>query len=220
MLQYLIDLDKDILLALNGVNNPFWDNFMYLISQKFIWIFLYISIVLTIFRNFHWKKSLIVLLCIGLVILIADQLCSGLMKPFFERFRPSRDPQFSHLVNTVYDYTGGKYGFASSHAGNTFGLACFISLLFRDRVNTVFMFSWAILVSYSRIYLGVHYLGDILVGALIGIFAGYLVYRLMNHFVKDDKFQNNELNENIISQNLVSIIGCSQILLLLFVFVK
>jgi undecaprenyl-diphosphatase len=155
-----------------------------LTSGKVIWFVFYFVIIATILNTFRWKKGGLIILSMVLVIVLCDQIASSVFKPFFKRFRPSRDPSFSHLVNIVKGYTGGKYGFASSHASNTFGLAVFVSLLFKNRTTSIFIFSWAVLVSYTRIYLGVHYPGDIIVGALIGSLSAYFVYSLLRKYSK------------------------------------
>lgn len=215
MLDYLLELDKEILFFLNGAHNAFWDNFMFLISQKAIWFVFYLAIVISIFRKFGWRQGLFVLLSIALVVLICDQTASGILKPLFKRFRPSRDPQISYLVNIVKGYTGGKYGFASSHAANTVGLATFLSYVLKNRSTTFFIVFWAILVSYSRIYLGVHYLGDILVGSIIGILAGYFIYKMYCKF-SGYRFSSPSLyKENFITKHFIAVIGISQIALLL-----
>jgi len=155
---------------------------MYLISGKLVWAVFYLAIIVQIYRTYGWKNCLYLVVAIALVITCCDQMASGILKPTFQRFRPSRSPEISHLVHIVNGYTGGKYGFASSHAANVFGLASFVSLLFRNRKLSLFLFSWAVLVSYSRIYLGVHYPGDIIVGTAIGLFFGYIIYKILARF--------------------------------------
>ena len=119
-----------------------------------------------------------VLLMILLGIFISDQLSSSIVKPLAARFRPTNDPQLMYLVDIVNNYRGGKYGFFSAHASNTFTVAVFLTLLFRHRRVGVLLLSWAVLNCYTRVYLGVHYVGDILVGTLVGILIGFLIYRL------------------------------------------
>jgi undecaprenyl-diphosphatase len=120
-----------------------------------------------------------VLVCIALTILLADQITSTFMKPFFSRLRPTHDPELENLVHIVNGYRGGKFGFASSHAANTFGLAMFVFLLFRNRSKHVaWIFLWAAVVAYSRIYLGVHYPGDIIVGGFVGMICAFGCYHL------------------------------------------
>jgi len=182
MLETLNQLDQELLLFLNSFHSPFFDSFMYLISGKLVWAVFYLAIIVQIYRTYGWKNCLYLVVAIALVITCCDQMASGILKPTFQRFRPSRSPEISHLVHIVNGYTGGKYGFASSHAANVFGLASFVSLLFRNRKLSLFLFSWAVLVSYSRIYLGVHYPGDIIVGTAIGLFFGYIIYKILARF--------------------------------------
>ncbi|TRX52395.1 phosphatase PAP2 family protein [Fulvivirga sp. M361] len=178
MLEILLEWDKALFLWLNGLHTDWMDPVMFWISDKKIWIPFYLLIAGWIIREYKWK-GIIVLLGIGLAITATDQTCSGFMKPFFERFRPSRNPALEGLVHVVNDYRGGSFGFSSSHAGNTFSLATFLFFIFRNKYPWFsWMFLWAAIVSYSRIYLGVHYPGDILVGAAIGTIYGYLAYRL------------------------------------------
>ncbi len=207
MLEILNQLDQELLLFLNSIHSRFFDSFMFLISGKLVWAVFYLSIIVHIYRTYGWKNCLYLVLTIAVVITLCDQMASGFLKPTFKRFRPSRSPEISHLVHIVQGYTGGKYGFASSHAANVFGLATFCSLLFRNRKLSMFLFTWAILVSYSRIYLGVHYPGDILVGAAIGLFFGYLVSKLSARlkFIKiDQPIDNKDWKYNIITWGSLS----------------
>ncbi len=178
MIEKIIELDEQLFLYLNGLHYDFLDATMFWISDKYIWIPFYAILLGLIIWKFK-IKAVYVLLGIGLVILGADQVTSGFMKPYFERFRPCHDPDLAGLVYLVKG-CGGKFGFASSHAANTFGLATFVFLLFNKIFRyTGFLFLWAFIVSYSRIYLGVHYPLDIIVGGIIGILIGWLIYILM-----------------------------------------
>jgi undecaprenyl-diphosphatase len=113
-----------------------------------------------------------------LLVLLCDQIASGFFKPFFHRFRPTHHPDFQEQVKTVLGYTGGLYGFMSSHASNAFGFSVFTALVFRNRLFTVMIFLFALLNIYSRVYLGVHFISDVVAGALVGSLIGYLIYRL------------------------------------------
>lgn len=178
MLESLDKIDKAIFLFLNSLHQDWLDPIMQLITSTTAWIPFYILIVFFLFWKFK-KYALSILIAIGLSITLADQFTSSLMKPIFQRPRPCYDEE---IENQVYNYVGcgGQYGFASSHAANTFALATLLwavgrSLEERKKIAWT-MFLWASLVSYSRIYVGVHYLGDILAGALVGAGGAYLIY--------------------------------------------
>jgi undecaprenyl-diphosphatase len=173
MLETLIELDKELLLFLNSFHTPWLDPIMFWITKTLFWLPLYLFLLFLIIKNFK-KDTWIVLIGVAITILLADQITSGFMKPFFARLRPSREPSLEGLVHLVNGYTGGKYGFASSHAANTFATAFFFWLLFKERYRWVWvLFVWAVVMTYTRIYLGAHYPGDILVGMLIGLGAAW-----------------------------------------------
>lgn len=177
MLDQLINLDKTIFLFFNAPHWEYWDHVMWVYTGKFIWLPLILSFVFVFFKR-NWKEALLVTLMMILVATLCDQFSSTLCKPFFSRFRPSQDPEFSPLVTIVNGYRGGRFGFISGHAANSFGLFTFTALVFRNKLFTFTALLWAILTCYSRVYLGVHYPGDILAGAASGLFFGFLVYQL------------------------------------------
>ena len=184
MLEILLELDRKILLFLNGLHTPWLDPVMLLVTKTIFWLPLYLFLLYLIIRKFK-KESWIVLIGIAIAILLADQITASIMKPFFERLRPSREPSLVGLVHLVDGYRGGKYGFASSHAANTFATALFFFLLFRDRYRWVWiLFAWAVVMTYTRIYLGVHYPGDILVGMLVGLGAAWTGFTVMTKIQK------------------------------------
>lgn len=178
MLESLDKIDKTIFLFLNGLHQDWLDPIMQLVTSTTAWIPFYVLIVFFLFWKFK-KYAISILIAIGLSITLADQLTSSLMKPTFQRPRPCYDKD---IGNQVYNYVGcgGQYGFASSHAANTFALATMLwavgSNLGERKKIAWTMFLWASLVSYSRIYVGVHYLGDILAGAVVGSGGAYLIY--------------------------------------------
>lgn len=192
-IQQLIELDKHILMQLNGSDSLFWDGFMYIVTDTKTWIPAAIALLYVIFKNNNLKQGLFILLLIALVVTLADQTSSGICKPLFERYRPTKDPEFMNMVNTVNNYrAGGLYGFISSHAANTFAVAMFISLLVRNAKLSFMMFLWAFIPTYSRVYLGVHYPGDILFGITDGLLSGSVVY-LLYKFISNKYFFKSRL---------------------------
>ena len=176
MFDFLVELDKDIFLWLNGLHHPTLDAIMWWISAKTTWIPFYLALVVFIAYRLKWK-ALPALLLVFILILISDQV-SVLMKENIQRFRPSHHPVIGPLVHVINDYRGGKYGFVSSHAANSFALATYVALLIKKKWLSWLLIIWAIVVSYSRIYLGVHYPADITGGAILGVLDALLVYYL------------------------------------------
>ena len=179
MIDFLHKLDVTIFLYLNSCNSPFFDKVMWFISGRIEWLPLYLFLIYWIFYRFR-KKGWIILGLALLVFALSDLGSVHLFKNVFLRPRPSHNPELEGMVHLVNNYKGGTYGFISSHAANTFGLAVFISLFLRERWLVFSMLAWAAIVSYSRIYLGVHYPFDVLGGAIWGsLMAGmvYLIYK-------------------------------------------
>lgn len=183
-IENILPLERDLFLLLNGSESPFLDDWMWTVSGRFVWIPLFLVILFLFFYKTPRKQALLVSLFIILVFVASDQFSSGLCKPFFERYRPTHHPDFKELVDIVNGYRGGRYGFISGHATNSFGLAVFLSLLFRNRAVTLTTLSWAALNSYTRVYLGVHFVSDILAGMLAGTLLAFLLYRLMMLLMK------------------------------------
>lgn len=182
---WLSDIDARLLLIVNGAHNPFFDAVMWCISGRWIWVPFYAVLAYLLFRRMSWKRASICLVTIGLIILAADQTCATLIRPEIGRLRPANlNNPLSSFVHVVNGYRGGRYGFPSCHAANTFALAVFMSLVIRHKWFTVMMFSWAFVVSYSRMYLGVHYFGDLFCGATIGSLFAVLFYYLQNYLFK------------------------------------
>jgi undecaprenyl-diphosphatase len=183
MLENELQFEKTLFFKLNGSESVFLDNFFYLYSYKWTWLLFYLCFLFVFIYKKNPKEIICTLLAITLVILLCDQIASGFFKPFFHRFRPTHHPDFESQVKTVMGYTGGLYGFMSSHASNAFGFAVFTSLLFRNRLFTGTIFLFALLNIYSRVYLGVHFISDVVAGAIAGSFIGYPVY-LLYQFVR------------------------------------
>jgi len=178
-------IDRYIFLLINGANSDVADFLMYWMSSTFIWIPFYAILLFFLFKRFGLKKLLIIIPFIVLMTVTTDQ-SSVFLKNTFERYRPCHNLELTKQVHLVYDYCGGQFGFPSSHASNTFGLAIIMGLLFfgNGKKAMLFMLLWASLVSYSRIYLGAHYPSDVFVGALLGSVVGTIFYLSCNYSLK------------------------------------
>jgi undecaprenyl-diphosphatase len=182
MIEQLIDIDREVFIYLNSLHSPWLDQVMYTLTNTWAWIPMYLLLLYWIVK-YYQSDSWIFLLAIGLTILLADRITSGLMKPFFLRLRPTHDPLLSGIVHTVNGYVGGKYGFASSHAANTTGVAVLVFLVLKDIPRPVWwIFVWAALIAYTRLYLGVHYPGDLLAGSLVGAVCAWGCYFIAHKF--------------------------------------
>lgn len=178
MLEKELLFERDLFFLLNGSDSTFLDSFMWLYSGKVVWLPLAAFILFVLVYKKDWRESILILLSIVLVITLCDQFASHFCKPVFARYRPTHHPDFMNQVKIVFDYRSGLYGFISSHAANAFGFAMFMSLLLKNKLFTCTIFSWSVLSAYTRIYLGVHFISDVVCGMLAGIFLGYVVYKL------------------------------------------
>ena len=179
-LQRLIDIDKQLLLALNGSNSIYMDGVMRVYTSTAVWIPVALFLLFIVLKNNSPRVGLLTVLTVVLTIVATDQVSSHLIKPLVARLRPCDDPTIMHLIDTVNGYRSGGYSFTSSHACNSFGIFAVVSLLIRNRLLSLSLLLWAVINSYSRIYLGVHYPGDILCGALLGAVIGTVVYLIFN----------------------------------------
>ena len=219
----ILDIDRSLTLYFNGSDSLFWDNLMSVMTSTFAWSLLIAMLVYILFKNNSPKDALVILLTIGLMILFADVVCSRIVKPLVGRWRPAQDPQLMYLVDVVNNYRGGRFGFFSGHACNTTCVAMFLSWIFRSRKLTIVLFLWSFLATFTRIYLGVHYIGDITVGALVGCLIGYIFYRLYYYLFKvslrphgvSSQYTNSGYLKSDI-ERFMSIIFLNYILLIIF----
>ena len=183
MIEFLEYIDTRLFLFFNGHHTPFMDSVMGAISYKYTWIPFYMILLF-----FVWKKAKsrmwIVVLSVAILITLSDQVSVHLFKETFQRYRPSHNLLLQEQVQLIDGYRGGLYGFVSSHAANAFALTTFLIFFFRRRDFALFMYLWASVVCYSRVYAGVHYPFDILGGMMVGVFLGFIVYRFYFNFNK------------------------------------
>ena len=180
MLEQLLHIDTEILLAINGWHAPWADTLMWIISAKTTWIPLYLLLIgLLVWRYrqpaptpIKWLQKVpacvVMIVVIALAVGAADFIASGILKDWVARPRPSRVPELEGMLHLVNGYKSGQYGFVSSHAANTMAVALLFSLIWRNKIATVGLMLWVAANCYSRMYLGVHYPTDILGGLIVG----------------------------------------------------
>lgn len=181
-MEALQQFDAGIFTAINSWHVAYFDNFMWLVTKIGTWIPMILVLLYFLYFKKGWRRTITLLLAVALVILIADQVSASIIKPLVERARPSHNPDLEATIHIVNGYRGGAYGFVSSHAANCFGIALFLAFVFKNRAFTWTMVAWAALMCYSRIYLGVHYPGDIVCGALLGVIAAWIGYKALQWF--------------------------------------
>ena len=207
MLEQLLHIDTEILLAINAWHAPWADRLMWIISAKETWIPLYILLIIYLVKRFRqpatiakWKwlrpvpTCIIIILTIAAAVGLADFIASGILKELVARLRPSRVPELEGILHLVNGYKSGRYGFVSSHAANTMACALLFSLVWRKKIATIGLMLWVAMNCYSRMYLGVHYpldiIGGLMVGALVAV-AAYWALRALVVVSRADANQSN-----------------------------
>ena len=178
-MEYLSNLDTDLFLFLNGLHVDWLDKVMTLITDMWIWLPLYLLIIYWIVKQYG-KRSWWVFVAVGVLVLCSDQLSSHVFKPMFQRLRPCFNEDLEGLIHLPHGLAGGKHSFTSSHAANTFAVATFLTpVLAKYRPwAAIVLFFWASVSSYSRIYIGFHYPGDIVCGAILGVLVGMVIWKV------------------------------------------
>ena len=191
VLERLVHIDTEVLLAINGWHAPWADRLMWIVSAKETWIPLYLLLVgLLVWRyrkpavtSVKWLQKVpvgvVVIVVIGLAVGAADFIASGILKDLVARPRPTRVPELEGMLHLVNGYRSGQYGFVSSHAANTMACGLLFSLIWRNKIATVGLMLWVTVNCYSRMYLGVHYPLDILGGLMVGVLMAVVAYQVL-----------------------------------------
>ena len=179
-------LDSRLFLWLNGMHTNWMDPVMVSITEMWPWVPFFGFLLFMIFKQYR-KQGWWILLAVALLILCSDQLSAHVCKPLFHRLRPCFNPELEGLAYLPKGLPGGLYGFVSSHAANTFAVAAFLTPVLKKQWHWIgwILYAWALISSYSRIYVGVHYPGDILCGAVLGIMIGWIFWKLLELFFKN-----------------------------------
>lgn len=201
---YLITLDKEAMILLNYDGGEWVDNFWYNFSYRFTWMplatVIFVSLV-SLCKGSLMNKLFFFLACV-LLIVVLDQVSSSIIKPLAGRLRPSHDHSICDLLHYVNGYHGGKYGFVSSHATNNVGIITWLFLIYKNRFARIMFILFAVFICYSRIYLGVHFLGDVICGSLLGCLIAYFAFKTVSkHF----KVSTNKSPKLILSTLLITV---------------
>ena len=224
-IESLIQFDKWLLLTLNGSSSLFMDDLVTILTTASTWIPMYIALLyLVIKNNENVRQILLVVGCAALCICLTGTIDDTLVKPLVARWRPTHDPQIGMLVDVVNGYRGGNYGFFSAHAANTFSIAIFFSLLVRSRILTISMILWSLVNCWTRIYLGVHYPGDIVCGLLwggcIGVLVYYIYYRIYHCISGNTNFISSQFTSTGYQLEDISVVLSVLAYTLVYVLIK
>ena len=178
-MESLSNIDTDLFLFLNGLHASWLDKVMIAVTQMWIWAPLYLLLIYWTVKQYG-KRCWWVFLAVGVVVLCSDQLSAHVCKPLFQRLRPCYNSDLQDLIYLPKGMAGGRFGFVSSHAANTFAVAAFLTPVLRNYRPWlgIVLYLWAFISSYSRIYLGFHYPGDIICGAILGILVGLILWKV------------------------------------------
>lgn len=225
MLETLIDFDRWLLLAVNGSTSLYLDGVVKTLTTAATWIPLYIALFYLVMKNNSTMRSIVfIVVCAALCYFLAGAVDDGIVKPIVARWRPTHDPVIGWQVDVVNGYRGGKYGFFSAHASNTFSIAIFFSLLVRSRLLAAGLVTWSLVNCWTRLYLGVHFPGDILCGLLWGGLVGALVYvfhqRVERRYSYVKRYVSSQYTEAGYQHSDVDVVISVLILTLLYALIR
>lgn len=183
--------DKQAMIFLNNLGSSTFDPFWILVSEKWFWIPLYVIFLYFLYKNFNKKPLFYILLFVALGITASDQI-ANIFKFGFERLRPCHDPSLEGLLREVK--CGGKFGFYSAHSSNSFFVATYLTMLLGKKIKQLpyFLFVWAAIVAYSRVYLGMHFPGDIIIGAIMGILLALFFGTLAKKVIRKSEVKTQD----------------------------
>lgn len=204
MIENVIALDKSITLALNSSGSLYADGLMLLITYTLTWVPVGLVMLYVVFKNSDMTRFVLVVVALTLCVLFSNGL-SELCKAVVGRLRPCVDPSMAPYIHLAGGYSVGGFGFFSAHAANTMSVAVFLAMLFRRKWLSVFIVLWSLLNGWSRVYLGVHFFGDVIVGFVVGLIGGVLLYALYAHLtVRLGRGRTGAISETSESEGLAS----------------
>ncbi len=207
MLEKILEMERGLFFLINSSHSPFWDQVMWLYSGLLIWLPFIIFFCFMLIYKKSWKEWLPVLGSILIIDILCILFSSFITKPLFARPRPIFHPSFMEDVRTLYESILEPYGFVSGHSAVSFGMALFTALLFRNRIYSIAIFVWAFIMAYSRVYLGVHFISDIVAGGLAGMVIGFLIYLLYHYYIKRYYSKRNKSVEPVYPSARGKILG-------------
>ncbi len=206
MWDWIIHIDKEFFLLLNGMNHPFFDSFFSLFGSKEFWVPFYLVLLFVIIKQ-HRAQAVLIIVALILTITLSDQF-SNFLKINIARLRPSHDPSLDGLVHNTFLGQGGNFGFVSAHAANAFALTVFVAKLSKSKSIALIMLVWALFTAYSRIYVGVHFPLDVVCGGIMGALLGWSVFKIL--IFSDTRFFKKEIAKNgVWNLNQIRLIGWS-----------
>ncbi|UKK49812.1 phosphatase PAP2 family protein [Prevotella sp. E13-17] len=224
-LSTLIDIDRQVLLSVNGSESLFIDGLAKTLTTAATWIPLYLSLFYVVLKNNDSiQKIILILASAALCVILAGSLNDVIVKPFVMRWRPTHDDIIGLHVDVVNGYRGGKYGFFSSHAANTFSIAVLFALLIKSRILSITLFVWSLINCWTRLYLGVHFLGDILCGlcwgGIVGLSIGFMYLRIKKHLNYSNSYISSHYTKTGYQKSDIDIVLIIFMLTILYAIIR
>jgi len=221
----LIDLDKQLSLHFNGSDSLFIDGLATVLTSATTWIPLYVALFYLVLRNNdNIRQILLIVAGAALCVVLSGTVDDTIIKPMVARWRPTHDPEIGMLVDTVNGYRGGNYGFFSAHAANTFSIAMFFCIIVRSRLFSIAMIAWTLANCWTRLYLGVHYVGDIVCGivwgAIVGVSVGVGCLRIKRNMDGEQNFISSQYTSTGYMLTDIDVVMCVLSLTMVYVVVR